>query len=52
MPQNAPGGLDLNQDSGMGQSFGMGSNDNHDRMLSTPNPFDGLNYSPEVKFDE
>ena len=50
MPQGAPG-LDLNQDSGMGQSFGMGPNDDNDRMLSTPT-FDDLSYCPEVRFDE
>ena len=50
MPQDAPG-VDFNQDSGMGQSFGMGSNDDNDRVLSTPT-FDDLGYDPEVRFDE
>ena len=50
MPQDAPE-LDFAQDSGMGQSFGMGSNDTDDRMLSTPT-FDDLSYSPEVSFDK
>ena len=49
MPQVALG-LDINQDSGMGQSCGMGSNDSDDRPLSTPT-HDNLGYSPEVHFD-
>ena len=50
MPQVALG-LDINQDSGMGQSCGMGSNDTDDRPLSTPT-LDDLGYGPEVHFDD
>ena len=49
MPQNTSES-DFTQDSGMGQSFGMDSNDGDDRMLHTPPTFDDLHYSPEFSF--